>query len=81
MQSSTVFCLWGGCDKEDIDSLQVLQNRAACWLIVYFSTMAVFAIRMSGKPAELARLFRNESLTGRMTLSSKNPTCSRWVCL
>ena len=81
--------LWGGCNKEDIDSLQVLKNRAAQivsrlplrtsrknmfhqigWLlvkqmIVYFSTIAVFKIRM---PAELARIFRNVSQTGRITL-------------
>ena len=98
MGSSTVFCLIAclyGVDakKEDIDSLQVLQNRAAqivtglptrtnrkqmfqpiCGLsvkqmIIYFSTLAVFKIRMSGAPAELAGIFRNESRTGRKTLS------------
>ena len=31
--------------------------------------MAVFKIRMSGEPAELAGIFRNESRTGRITLS------------
>ena len=31
--------------------------------------MAVFKIRMSGEPAELAGIFRDESRTGRRTLS------------
>ena len=31
--------------------------------------MAVFKIRMSGEPAELAGIFRNMSRTGRTTLS------------
>ena len=35
-------------------------------MIVYFSTIAVFKIRMSGEPAGI---FRNESRTGRITLS------------
>ena len=38
-------------------------------MIGYFSTMAVFKIKMSGEPAELARIFRNESRNGRITLS------------
>ena len=89
MESLTVFCLiaclyiWCGCDKEDIDSLQVLQNRAdqivtrlpqrtnrkkmlqqigflsVKQMIVYFSIMAVFKIRMSGEPAGLAGISRN----------------------
>ena len=50
-------------------------------MIVYFCTMAVFKISMSGEPAELAGIFRNESRTGRITLTSKNITCSRWGCL
>ena len=38
-------------------------------MITYFSTIAVFKIRMSGETAELAGIFRNESRTGRITLS------------
>ena len=38
-------------------------------MIVYFSTMAVFKIRISGESADLAGIFRNESRTGRITLS------------
>ena len=87
--------IWGGCNKEDINSLQVLQSRAdqivprlpprtnrekifqqSGWLSVkqmndYFSTMAVFEVRMSGEPAAIAENFRNESRTGRITLSQE----------
>ena len=38
-------------------------------MIVDLSTMAVFKIRMSGEPVELAGIFRNMSRTGRTTLS------------
>ena len=38
-------------------------------MIVDFSNKAVFKIRISGEPAELAGIFRNESQTGRIILS------------
>ena len=65
-----------------LNSARVLKNRTnreqmfqkIGWLsvkqiIVYFSTMAVFTMWISGEPAELARIFRDESRTGRITFS------------
>ena len=47
--------------------------------MVYFNTMALFKIRMSGEPAELAGIFRNESRTGRITLSQAPTGLYNWI--
>ena len=64
-----------------LESYLIGRKQAVCQDNILWYTMAVFKIRMSGEPAALAGIFRNESRTGRITLLSKNTSCSRWVCL